>query len=46
MELQARFQAWKDGWQWQGSHLSSLVTLFLSSGFAPSFLHGQALLKI
>ena len=53
IELQATFQAWKDGWQWKASHLLSLVTLVLISGyfsqlecFAPSLLHGWALLNI
>ena len=51
IELQATFEAWKDGWQWRGSHLLSLVTLVLSSGyfphlecFAPIFLHERGLL--
>ena len=28
----AKFQTWKEGWQWKGSHLLKLVTLFLSRG--------------
>ena len=44
----AKFQTWKEGWQWKGSHLLSLVTLVLSRGYfphlqcySPSFLHAQ-----
>ena len=53
IELYATFKAWNNGWQWKGSHLLSLVTLALSSGyfphlecFSPSFLHGRVLLNI
>ena len=28
----AKFQTWKEGWQWKGSHLLRLVTLVLSRG--------------
>ena len=53
VDLSAKFQAWKAGWQWKGSHLLILVTLVLSSGyfshlegFSPSFLHGRVFLNI
>ena len=53
VDLKAKFQAWKEGWQWKGSHSLNLVTLVLSRDYFPhlecfsnSFLHGQILLHI
>ena len=49
--LWVKFQAWKEDWQWKGSHLLNLFTLVLSTAdfpylecFSPRFLHSQVLL--
>ena len=53
VDLWIKFPAWKEDWQWKGSHLLNLFTLVLSrvdfpylESLSPRFLHGQVLLHI